>query len=423
MSRKFPVVFGTLATLVVLITTAFAADLPSPWRAWRYSRTVPKNTVPGPTEIPLSADLLAHSANHLADLRLIDDLGHEVPYLLKIDSGGDPVVRSTAARLRENSYVPGQFTQVVLEIQGDNSVFHNTVRIETPETDFINWVEVATSDDARLWRIVKARAPISRFRKEGLEGSQTVHYSDTSSRYLRLRIFEPTGQFVVSGAEILSSDTREPARELVHANFQPDTASPPNVTRWQADLSSNPLSVNEVVFTTTQPEFYRAARIFTSEDGKEWNFRCGGEIYRYQLGGKTEELLRIRFYEDWGPRVWRVEVLNGNDAPLSGAVPSLVLTPRRLFFLAAQDRSYRLIYANAAAIFPQYDLGHFPSLQGNLTASTLAPGDEESTSNYADPRPFTERHPNLLWLALGLAVALLGYAALRALRTPPEEAQ
>jgi hypothetical protein len=45
-------------------------------------------------------------------------------------------------------------------------------------------------------------------------------------------------------------------------------------------------------------------------------------------------------------------------------------------------------------------------------------GPEEPTSNYADARPFTERHPNLLWLALGMAVILLGYAAVWALRTP-----
>jgi hypothetical protein len=38
--------------------------------------------------------------------------------------------------------------------------------------------------------------------------------------------------------------------------------------------------------------------------------------------------------------------------------------------------------------------------------------------NYVDPNPFTERHPNLLWAALGLAVILLGYAAVRALRAP-----
>jgi len=420
MNRKLPFV---LLTLAALVSTTFAADLPSAWRAWRYSRTLSQTAASGPAEIPLSVDILAHSGNHLDDLRLIDDHGHEVPYLVKVDRGADPVVRSTPAKLRENSYVLGQFTQVVLEIQGDNSVFHNTVRIDTPETDFINWVEVSTSDDARLWRIVKARAPISRFRKEGLEGSQTIHYSDTASRYLRLRIFEPSRQFAVTGAEILSSDMREPARELVNANFQSDSSAPPNVSRWQADLSNNPLPITEVVFSTKQPEFYRAVRVLTSEEGKEWNFRCGGEIYRYKLGAKIEESLRIRFYEDWGPRFWRVEVLNGNDTPLTDAMPSLVLTPRRLFFLAAQGHTYRLIYGNAAATSPQYDLGHFPSVQGDVPASVLAVGNEERTSNYADPRPYSERHPNLLWLALGGAVALLAYAAIRALRAPRAETQ
>ena len=50
-------------------------------------------------------------------------------------------------------------------------------------------------------------------------------------------------------------------------------------------------------------------------------------------------------------------------------------------------------------------------------------GSEELTSNYFDPRPFTERHPALLGLALGIAVILLGYAALRALRTPNSAAR
>ena len=45
-------------------------------------------------------------------------------------------------------------------------------------------------------------------------------------------------------------------------------------------------------------------------------------------------------------------------------------------------------------------------------------GAEEPTSNYADPRPGTERHPNLLWIALGVAAAPLDYAALRAHATP-----
>lgn len=58
------------------------------------------------------------------------------------------------------------------------------------------------------------------------------------------------------------------------------------------------------------------------------------------------------------------------------------------------------------------------SVEAQITVPTLKAvlGPEGFTSNYADPRPFTQRHPNLLWLALGIAVVLLGYAALRALK-------
>jgi hypothetical protein len=50
-------------------------------------------------------------------------------------------------------------------------------------------------------------------------------------------------------------------------------------------------------------------------------------------------------------------------------------------------------------------------------------GPEEITVNYADPRPFTERHLNLLWIVVGIAVVLLALAAVRALRSPVSSPQ
>lgn len=412
----------SIAVLAALAVASFGGDLPDTWRRWLYSRPIPTGPYSGMAGVELPRDLLAHSANHLADLRLIDDRGLEVPYVLYVDRGGDPVTHSWTARLHENSFVPGQYTQIVLEVQ-TNSLFHNTVRIETPEPDFINWVEVAASDDAHVWRIVKARAPISRFRRENLEGSQTIHYSENASPYLRLRIFEPAHQFPVTGAAILTYDTRQPARVpvAVPAAFLPDASAPADVTRWSADLSTDQLPITEVVFTTEQPEFYRAVRILTSADGKEWQIKCGGEIFRYKVGEKLEESLRVSFPEDWGGRYWRVEILNGNDAPLADAAPSLEMIPRFVYFQPAAGRSYRMIYGDAAATSPQYDLARIFHYQGKPSGTLVVPGPEEATLNYSDPRPFTERHPNILWSALGLAVILLGFAAFRALRTPPEQ--
>jgi hypothetical protein len=91
---------------------------------------------------------------------------------------------------------------------------------------------------------------------------------------------------------------------------------------------------------------------------------------------------------------------------------------RFVLFHPTANRSYRLIYGNLRANAPQYDLARtleIPPFEAMFRANL---GPAEPTSNYVDPRPFTERHPNLLWIALGLAVILLGYAALRAFATP-----
>ena len=173
----------------------------------------------------------------------------------------------------------------------------------------------------------------------------------------------------------------------------------------------------ELNFETDQREFYRAVRILTSADSKEWQPTGGGEIYRYSVTGRTEESLRVGFYERGGLRFWRVEILNGNDLPLSSVRLSLSMSRRFALFRPREGRSYRMIYGNARAAAPQYDFARTLRIQPNEVILGLSLGAEEITANYADPRPFTERHPNLLWFALGLAIVLLGYAALRAMRT------
>jgi len=408
--------------LSVLGVSLLAADLPSAWRSWRYSRSLELPRVDRLNYITLDRQVFAHSENRLADLRIVDDSGHEIPYEVRsqITPPSSPV--KVPATLRENSFVPGKFTQVVLDL-GERAGFHNRLRVQTPESDFINWVEVAVSDDAHVWRIVNARAPISRFRKENLEGSQTVNYSENNARYLRMRIQESGHPFQVTEAEIFSSPAvKEKGPEqpaiLLLASQTPDQSSGSSQTQWTVDLGSGNIPVEKFSFETSQPESYRAVRILTSSDEKEWQPAGGGEVHRYVAGGKTEESLSVASYESWGPRYWRVQILNSNDAPLSSVRLSIVLPARFVLFHPGPNRSYRLIYGNARATAPQYDLARTLQIPAIESIAHVSMASEETTSNYADPRPFTERHPNLLWIALGLAVVLLGTVALRALRAP-----
>lgn len=419
MSRKF---FSFLLSFAALGAGALESDLPSAWRSWRYSRAIASARIDALNYIILDRLVFSHSENRLADLRIIDESGGEVPYDLRTQITPPPQPVSVRATLRENSFVPGQYTQVILDL-GERARFHNSLHIQTPESDFINWVDIAASDDAHVWRIVNPRAPISRFRKENLEGNQTVRYSENNARYLRVRIQEAGHPFQVTNIEVFASPapkkegSAENASPLA-ASLAPDAVAGGSQTQWTMDLGSAAIPVADFNFETSQPEFYRAVRILSSSDGKEWQLAGGGEIHRYVVGGKTVESLAVNCYESWGPRYWRVEVLNANDAPLSAIRLSLIMPLRVVLFHPTLDRPYRLIYGNPRAAVPQYDLARTLQIPAIEMMTHPALGTEELTSNFADPRPFTERHPNLLWIALGLAVVLLGSAALRALRSP-----
>ena len=419
-------ILSLMLALVALGASAVSTDLPSAWRSWGYSRAVESPRADALNYVILDREVFSHSENQLADLRIIDDLGQELPFEVRSQITPPPQPVKLAAALRENSFVPGQFTQVVLDL-GERASFHNTVRVQTTESDFINWVEVAASDDAHQWRIVNARAPISRFRRENLEGNQIVRYSENNARYLRVRIQESAHTFEVIGMEVLSSPaiaTESPAERsaLLTALLLPDSNGASSQTQWTVDLGAAAIPIARFNFETTQAEFYRAVRLLNSTDQKEWQSVGGGEIHRFVVNGRTEESLGVQCYEMWGPRFWRVEVLNANDASLAEVRLSLTMPLRFVLFHPAQNRSYRLIYGNFRATSPQYDLARTLHIQANEVMAHLGLGAEETTSNYADPRPFTERHPNLLWIALGVAIVLLAYAALRALRTPDSAA-
>jgi hypothetical protein len=130
-------------------------------------------------------EVFAHCASGCADHALIDGQGQEVPYQVTTDKAVSHS-ENYGARLVENSFVPGRYTQVVGDL-GQQFPLFDRVRVETDEPNFIVWAEMALSDDAKTWRVVEPRAPIARFRKRSVDGTQTI-LSGLNSRYIRVRI-------------------------------------------------------------------------------------------------------------------------------------------------------------------------------------------------------------------------------------------
>jgi hypothetical protein len=409
---------SSLRFAAALIATSLvaAAPLPPAWNHWRYSRviTVPPNDAPQLVSVILPRDAYTHVSRGLLDVRVIDDRGDEIPFVI-FSHEGTKSTKPLPTLLRENSFAPGLYTQVVLDT-GAANLFHNGVQIETPETDFIEWVQVEVSDDARAWRLVEERAPIFRFRKDRREGSQLVSYSDSNARYLRARILNGKSKFLVTGAKVLYKAVDPPERAAVAADMSLDSSAPVHETVWRTDLGSTTLKINQVQFDGAASEFSRSVNLESSKDGKNWQYRSSGEIYRFH----QEDIVRERLVVDvsnYEPmRFWRVAIVNGNDAPLPGVRPTLYMTPRHIVFEQQPGRTYRLLYGQEFAKSPSYDLERRLNSKTIDAAEAGQLGEEELNTAWSDPRPWTEKYEIVLWLAIGIAVLLLGYSAIRSLR-------
>ena len=185
--------------------------------------------------------------------------------------------------MHEKSFTPGEYTQAVIEIKGD-APFHNSLEIETGEQNFIEWVSVEASDDARKWRIVQERAPIFRFAKDGREGTRVVHYSENNARYLRVRIFDGDKQFPVLGAVVFHETVGPEERVPIDASEITPIRARRTKDRsvWSADLGGTGPPVSEVRFDVAPMEFVRSAwMVAASDDGKDWRTLAGGQIYRF----------------------------------------------------------------------------------------------------------------------------------------------
>jgi hypothetical protein len=111
---------------------------------------------------------------------------------------------------------------------------------------------------------------------------------------------------------------------------------------------------------------------------------------------------------------WTVTIENGDDPPLDVTSVLLEMAKRNLCFDAVAGAGYTLFYGDAALQAPQYDYARLFTPEQDAAQATLAP--EKANPLYVarpDTRPFTDRYPWLLWVALVLVVALLGAVAFR----------
>lgn len=388
-----------------------AIDAGPAWSAWAQvtpvvvarARRAPYVRV----QIPLS---IAPGANgDFADLRVSGDRGEERPYALDPQA---PRLDERSVPLIDVGFVPRRGTQGVVDL-GTSGALVDAVTLEVDDTNrptYFERIAIDASDDRKTWRVVRDDAIVYRVAQDAGRGNTTLTFAPTRSRWVRVRVLDPAAAFPLTGARAGSAIPAQPS--MVRVPAEPSERDDPTTHEQTWTFApAVPVRVTAVTFADGGARYERAVTVEASDDAKTWTELGDGTIARYAEGGSRTSVALV----ETTARYVRVTVRNGDDAPLRGLRPALLVRPRALVF-AAGDAQPRLLSGNPNATAPTYDLAaqlaHERWHAADATATVTV-----ANAGYRDVRPLGERFPWLLTGALLAAAVALGVVALRSVRS------
>ncbi len=381
MKNLLPPLPKRLALLFTLLAvTAGAALTPTEWQ----HRQTLNVAAPGLAKLSLPAGTFDDAQPTLADLRLIDANGQEVPYLLDRDLSARGPERAPAFSPKSFRASPsGDTTQLIFET-GTTGLL-DAIDLETSVPFFLKAAHVETSSDGLQWQSLGAAVPV--FRQFGAEQLRLA-LNRQKAAFVRVTLDDfRSRQVTFTGAKLLPAPTR---------------ADPPPLAPLGARITRRDEFSGETVLTVTldgrhvllagltlearDPLFMRRVTVAIREvQGAVSVERTigSGTIYRVALDGapaRSQLVLPL----DFSPptRELLVHIHNGDSPPLTLDGVSASQHPVSLLFLAPAAGVFTLLSGNPSVAAPRYDLAAFAGEMRGAGAATVVAGDVEAMPEY-----------------------------------------
>ena len=111
---------------------------------------------------------------------------------------------------------------------------------------------------------------------------------------------------------------------------------------------------------------------------------------------------------------------NGDNPPLSISGVELLSVERRVYFDPQGKSLLKLYYGDNKLGAPVYDYARFFKADPAAALAELDPAAHNAAyRGRPDERPWSERHKVVLWVAMIIAVIVLGVVAIRGLKATP----
>ena len=379
---------------------------------FKYQRVAAPVNAAGQRYVVVDETIWRHARPDLGDLRLFTS-DREIPYALKTERGGTQIEQKQVAVLQPAKL--GGKTQFLLDMSSVPEYDRVALRLATK--NFVAHARVSGQDDAHgsQWALL-GTTTLYDLSDERLGHNSALQIPTSAYKFLQVTIDNAVKPADVLGATAGITRSEQAVWRTVAGN--------PVITQKGKDtvltfaLPQNvPVEKINFEIDPAQPNFRRDIEIEDAEARR----MDSGEITRVHMlrGGQKIDVEESSAYiQGEGQSVLKAIIHNGDDPPLRITGANLQQYERRIYFDAAANASIGLYYGDPQLAAPVYDYGKL--FQKDASASPVELGAETVNANYTarpDARPWSERHPALLWAAILVAVLALGGLALKSMRS------
>lgn len=366
--------------------------------SFQYKSVLQKVTSPGFYKIILPPAVVGRCTDELMDIRILDETGKQVPYILQ--SSQDEAGKSTFTELPilSKKRDSDKQTHVIIQNQINKAIHEILLVIKNNEAE--RSVDISGSDDKKNWFIIKENVRLANF-----------YPPDNEDRFIQSVDFPPSSykffNIVINGKDLLPINIVKAGvyQDLFRHNKYLEVPSP--IVK-QKD-SSNQTSYIHVQFNDT----YLVNKLELSVQGAKF-FRRELRIHEPVMNAATQvqsysisSAAPASFSLNIKARALVLEIENGDNPPLKiGAVKAYQVNKSLLAYLDPAIK-YELLFGDPFAKAPNYDLRFFrDSITSNAADIGMGPVAKIDLAKKID-KPANKNNPLLLWIVIAAVLALL----------------
>ena len=399
------------ASIAFLVLGSFAS---APQAAIPYFTNVREVQVSQPSRqnyLVVDEEIWTHARPDLADLRIYNGQA-QVQYALSERYGGVSTEQQEAKILNLGS-IAGH---TEFDIDTGAITEYDRVKLRLDAKDFIATASVAGANALGQGPTTElGSSTLYDFTREALGSNSMLKLPPSSFRYLHVKLSPGIRPQQIKGATVSNVHEKQAGWTNVGSCAPPEQK--PRSTVITCDLPDK-VPLNRILFrvASTQVNFRRAVSIADAKGPQLGS----GDISRVRIDRAgmlvtSEDLAVSIFAKPTGSLTITVD--NGDNPPLQLTSVQPLSVERRVYFDPQGKTTLKLYYGDEKLSAPVYDYARFFHLDESAAPASLGPGaHNDAYTARPDERPWSDRHPALLWAAMLLALAALAAVAIRGLK-------